>query len=262
MINLDKPPKIAATEVAAWTKNILGVSKAVSGYLEPEASGCLTVCIDRATRIVKFLQYADRSYIAGLRLYDQVPLESLRQICSEFVGPVFQRHDKTSAVRIRIIKDLNLIEYDKKKKLALLEINCQADTYIRTLCVHIGLILGVGGVMFDLRHVRSGLLDENTNLATMHDILDAHWLFKTRCDERYLRKIIIPLEYFLVKYKRIVVKESAVGALCYGASLYSGGVVCYDKHIRTGEEILLVSTKGEAVAIGSTFVFFLILTFF
>lgn len=34
-------------------------------------------------------------------------------------------------------------------------------TYIRTLCVHIGLLLGVGGHMQELRRVRSGVMTEN-----------------------------------------------------------------------------------------------------
>lgn len=39
--------------------------------------------------------------------------------------------------------------------------SCEAGTYIRTLCVHLGLMLGVGGQMQELRRVRSGVLGEN-----------------------------------------------------------------------------------------------------
>lgn len=52
----------------------------------------------------------------------------------------------------------------------------QAGTYIRTLCVHLGLLLGVGGHMQELRRVRSGILGEKNNMVTMHDVLDAQWL--------------------------------------------------------------------------------------
>lgn len=38
--------------------------------------------------------------------------------------------------------------------------SCEAGTYIRTLCVHLGLLLGVGGQMQELRRVRSGVLGE------------------------------------------------------------------------------------------------------
>ena len=42
-------------------------------------------------------------------------------------------------------------------------VKCEAGTYIRTLCVHIGLILGVGGQMQELRRVRSGIQSEDVN---------------------------------------------------------------------------------------------------
>ena len=40
-------------------------------------------------------------------------------------------------------------------------VSCEAGTYIRTLCVHLGLLLGVGGHMAELRRVRSGIQSEN-----------------------------------------------------------------------------------------------------
>jgi tRNA U55 pseudouridine synthase TruB len=43
-----------------------------------------------------------------------------------------------------------------------------AGTYIRTLCVHLGLLLGVGAHMQELRRVRSGVMTEKDNMVTMH----------------------------------------------------------------------------------------------
>ena len=39
-------------------------------------------------------------------------------------------------------------------------VSCEAGTYIRTMCVHLGLLLGVGGQMQELRRVRSGIQSE------------------------------------------------------------------------------------------------------
>lgn len=72
--------------------------------------------------------------------------------------------------------------------------SCQAGTYVRTLCVHLGLIVGTGGHMQELRRVRSGVLSEEGNLVTMHDVLDAQHVYDTKKDESYLRRIIMPLE--------------------------------------------------------------------
>lgn len=40
---------------------------------------------------------------------------------------------------------------------------CEAGTYVRTLCVHIGLLLGCGGVMEELRRIRSGIMSEDVS---------------------------------------------------------------------------------------------------
>merc|ERR1711985_216803 len=108
-------------------------------------------------------------------------------------GALFQRPPLISAVkrqlRIRTIYESKLIEYDEERNLVLFWISCEAGTYIRTLCVHLGLLLGVGGHMQELRRVRSGLLTENAKdcLVTCHDILDAQYVYDTTKDESYLR---------------------------------------------------------------------------
>lgn len=54
VINLDKPSNPSSHEVVAWVKKILKVEKTGhSGTLDPKVTGCLIVCIDRATRLVK-----------------------------------------------------------------------------------------------------------------------------------------------------------------------------------------------------------------
>ena len=44
--------------------------------------------------------------------------------------------------------------------------SCEAGTYIRTLCVHLGLLLGVGAQMHELRRVRSGIMQEGVSRKT------------------------------------------------------------------------------------------------
>ena len=47
-------------------------------------------------------------------------------------------------------------------------------------------------------------------LVTMHDVLDAQYLYDNHRDESYLRRVIKPLEALLVSHKRIFLKDSAV----------------------------------------------------
>ena len=45
---------------------------------------------------------------------------------------------------------------------------------------------------------------------TMHDVLDAQWMYDNQKDEAYLRRVIRPLESLLVSHKRVILKDSAV----------------------------------------------------
>ncbi|KAF9044849.1 putative rRNA pseudouridine synthase [Hymenopellis radicata] len=255
VINLDKPSNPSSHEVVAWLRRILRVEKTGhSGTLDPKVTGCLIVCIDRATRLVKSQQGAGKEYVCVLRLHAALPdPTALPRSLQTLSGALFQRPPLISAVkrqlRIRTIYESKLLEFDEKRNLAVFWVSCEAGTYIRTLCVHLGLILGVGGHMQELRRVRSGAMSENDDMVTMHDVLDAQWMYDNTRDESYLRRVIRPLECLLVGYKRIVVKDSAVNAVCYGAKLMIPGLLRYEADISLNEEVVLMTTKGEAIAL-------------
>lgn len=78
------------------------------------------------------------------------------------------------------------------------------------MCVHLGLVLGVGGQMLELRRVRSGIQSERDGMVTMHDVLDAMYLYENHKDESMLRRVIKPLEGLLVNHKRVIMKDSSV----------------------------------------------------
>lgn len=255
-INLDKPANPSSHEVVAWTRRILRVNKTGhSGTLDPKVTGCLIVCVDRATRLVKSQQSAGKEYIGVVRLHNAIDKEAkLAQAIETLTGALFQRPPLISAVkrqlRIRTIYKSKLLEYDADRHLGVFWVSCQAGTYIRTLCVHLGLLLGTGGHMQELRRVRSGAVTEDESMVTMHDVLDAQWMYDNHKDESYLRRVIRPLEALLVGLKRVVVKDSAVNAICYGAKLMIPGLLRFSDNIGNGEEVVLMTTKGEAIALG------------
>ncbi|KXS10073.1 putative rRNA pseudouridine synthase [Gonapodya prolifera JEL478] len=256
VINLDKPANPSSHEVVAWIRRILRVEKTGhSGTLDPKVTGCLIVCIDRATRLVKSQQGAGKEYVCVLRLHEALESEKkLTSALETLTGALFQRPPLISAVkrqlRIRTIHETKLYEFDNNRHLAVFWVSCEAGTYIRTLCVHLGLLLAVGGHMQELRRVRSGALSENDDMVTMHDVMDAQWLYDNTRDESYLRRAIRPLESLLTTYKRIVVKDSAVNAICYGAKLMVPGLLRFESSIDINEEVVLMTTKGEAIALG------------
>ncbi|KAM7501913.1 hypothetical protein LguiB_000817 [Lonicera macranthoides] len=256
VLNLDKPANPSSHEVVAWIKRILRVEKTGhSGTLDPKVTGNLIVCIDRATRLVKSQQGAGKEYVCVARLHSGVPdVAKVARALETLTGAVFQRPPLISAVkrqlRIRTIYESKMLEYDADKHLVVFWISCEAGTYVRTLCVHLGLILGVGGHMQELRRVRSGIMGEKDNMVTMHDVMDAQWVYDNNRDESYLRRVIMPLEVLLTSYKRLVVKDSAVNAICYGAKLMIPGLLRFENDIEVGEEVVLMTTKGEAIALG------------
>ena len=255
-INLDKPANPSSHEVVAWIKRILRVEKTGhSGTLDPKVTGCLIVCIDRATRLVKSQQSAGKEYVAIVRLHGAVESQhKVARAIETLTGALFQRPPLIAAVkrqlRIRTIYESKLVEYDAARHLGVFWVSCEAGTYIRTLCVHLGLLLGVGGHMQELRRVRSGALDETNGLVTMHDVLDAQWVFDNQKDEGYLRRVVRPLEVLLTGFKRVVVKDSAVNAICYGAKLMIPGLLRFADDVNVNDEVVIMTTKGEAVAVG------------
>lgn len=254
VINLDKPANPSSHEVVSWIKRILKVEKTGhSGTLDPKVTGDLIVCINRATRLVKSQQSAGKEYVCVMRMHGPVEEHKLISAIDTLTGSLFQRPPLISAVkrqlRVRTIYDSKLLYHDKVRNLAVFHVSCEAGTYIRTLCVHLGLLLGVGGHMEELRRVRSGALSENDNLRTMHDVMDAQWMYENTKNEDYLRKVIMPLETLLVGYKRIVVKDSAVNAVCYGAKLMVPGLLRFESNIEVNDEVVLMTTKGEAIAL-------------
>jgi len=255
VINLDKPANPSSHEIVAWIKKILKVEKTGhSGTLDPKVTGCLIVCLNRATRLVKAQQSAGKEYVGIVKFHNPIENKAVIEDClKRLQGACFQRPPLISSVkrelRVRTIYDYKLIEFDKEKNMAIFWISCEAGTYVRTMCVHMGLLAKTGGHMQELRRVRSGILREDASMVTMHDVLDAQYVYEQTKKEDYLRRVVRPLEILLTNYPRIVIKDSAVNAICYGAKLTVPGVLRFENNIENGKEIVIITTKGEAVAI-------------
>ena len=65
----------------AWIKRILRVDKTGhSGTLDPKVTGCLIVCVERATRLVKSQQSAGKEYVCIYRLHESVETKRVLQV--------------------------------------------------------------------------------------------------------------------------------------------------------------------------------------
>lgn len=155
----------------------------------------------------KFYLFTGKEYVCVLRLHSSLPNPTaLPRALQTLTGALFQRPPLISAVkrqlRIRTIHESKLFEFDEKRNLAVFWVSCEAGTYIRTLCVHLGLVLGVGGHMQELRRVRSGAMSENDDIVTMHDVLDAQWLYDNTRDGQSL--LLLYLSSVRFTFSRVI----------------------------------------------------------
>jgi H/ACA ribonucleoprotein complex subunit 4 len=149
--------------------------------------------------------------------------------------------------RKRTIYRLEVHEIDGRT--VLFTCSCQGGTYIRKLCSDIGEVLGCGAHMRELRRTRAGPLTENTGIVTLHELSAAQTELEAG-NEAPMRAMIKPMEIALGTLPQIVIRDSAVDAVCHGADLAIPGIVKLDSMIEKTKPVALFSLKGEAVALG------------
>ena len=251
MINLDKPCGPTSHQVDAWVKEVLEVDKAGhGGTLDPNATGILPVAVGDGTRALQVLLSAGKEYVGIMRLHKNADKNEILDVCNGFIGDIHQIPPVRSAVkrvrRRRRIYYLAVIQI--KDKDVLFHVGCEAGTYVRTLCVDIGKKLRCGAHLAELRRTRVGNLREE-NSVILQDVKDAHIFWKEENDEKELRSVILPMERLLDHLPKIVIRDSAVDALCHGANLAVPGVVEIDTDIKKGDMAAVLTMKEEGVAL-------------
>ena len=254
IILLDKPSGPTSHELVAWTKRILGITKAGhSGTLDPGTTGLLPIGLGDATKALSILLLGPKEYYAVARIHQQRDPGLIDSVLGQFTGEIYQRPPQRSSVkrstRVRRIYELQRLE--SAENILLLRVLCEAGTYIRKLVYDIGEVLGTGATMFELRRTRVSVFSESPdNLVRLHDLVDAVETYKETKKEEKIRSIIKPIEVALEGVLSVAVKDSAVDALCHGAQVAIPGIVAIDKNIRKGNLVAIYSLKGEIVALG------------
>ena len=78
---------------------------------------------------------------------------------------------------------------------------------------------------------------------------DSYVFWKEEKDEKEFRLKIHPMEKLLSYLPKIVVRDSAVDAICHGAGLAVPGVVEVDTDIKKDDIVAILTLKGEGVAL-------------
>ena len=255
IIILDKPPGPTSHETVAWTKRILKLSKiGHSGTLDPQVSGVLPLGLGEATKALGVLLYGPKEYHALGRIHSLPSKEKLNEVVDLFRGEIFQKPPQRSAVvrqtRTRTIYELEVIE--QKERLLLTRILCEAGTYIRKLYYDIGEILGPGATMIELRRTRVDQFYESDGLVTLHELANAFALWEETKDPSKLMTMIKPVEAALSELRSVIIRDSAVDALCHGAQLAIPGILKISPNLKKGDIVAVYTQKGEAVALAES----------
>jgi tRNA pseudouridine55 synthase len=194
VIVLDKPQGITSAKAVAIVKSVFDARKTGhTGTLDPIATGVLVCCINRATKLARFLLNDRKKYRATLRLgietdtqdasgeiisssaADSCSKQQVESVFSRFEGVYLQTPPAFSALKHRgkplyayarrgetiykpprsvEIQSLQMIKYDLP--FVQFEVACTSGMYVRTLCADIGKRLGCGGHLTELRRLVSG----------------------------------------------------------------------------------------------------------
>ncbi|WEL22284.1 Pseudouridine synthase [Halorhabdus sp. BNX81] len=226
-----------------------------AGTLDPKVTGCLPMLLGDATRMAQVFDDSDKAYIAVLELHERLAdPATLEAVADEFEGELYQKPPKKSAVvrrlRSRKIHSLDVLEAEDRR--ALISIRCESGTYIRKLCHDMGLALGTGAHMGDLRRTATDPFDDS-DLVTMHDFVDALAWWREDDDPDPLREVVQPAERALVDLPSVTIAPSAAESVAEGAPVYAPGVIDADDGLDPAAEPLVACyiPNGAAVCLGT-----------
>jgi len=258
VVNLDKPPGPSAHQVASWVRDAVDDALvetdqdigrvAHGGTLDPTVTGCLPILLGNAVRIAQVFDDAVKEYVTILELHDHAPPD-FAEVVAQFEGDIYQKPPRKSAVKRRLrtrrIHDLDVLE--RLDRRALLRVRCDSGTYVRKLCHDIGLTLGTGAHMGELRRTATGDFDD-TDLVTMETFVDALAEWTDRGDDAPLREVIDPAERALTGYPQVTIAPSAAREVANGAPVYAPGVI--ESAGTHGDLVCCVTPDDTAVCLG------------
>ena len=273
IINFYKPKGMTSHGAVNFFRKLLNIKRiGHTGTLDPNAEGVLPICIGKATRVSEYLLTEDKEYLGELTLGaatdtqdgdgqvisrsdKMVSEEEIRNSFEKFKGEISQIPPMYSALKkngkklYELAREGIIIERDPRNisiyKLDIEEIfnnnkirfltKCSRGTYIRTLCNDIGEDLGTFGYMSDLLRVSVGPFK-------IEDSYKKENLENLSLTE--IEKLIVPIDYALMKFKEINIEEN------YYSKLVNGVKVEVDDNSYVLGETLRVYSKNRFIGIG------------
>ncbi|MGH2784531.1 MAG: tRNA pseudouridine(55) synthase TruB [Actinomycetota bacterium] len=200
IVVVDKPAGMTSHDVVAVVRRRLGERRVGhAGTLDPDATGVLVLGVGRATRLLRFIEGAEKAYeaevVIGIETTSQdasgdvvaesdasaVTREDVEKAAATLTGAIDQIPPMVSAVKVggerlyrkarrgevverqprRVtIYEFSLAGFEPgSRAVARFLVRCSPGTYVRTLAHDLGGALGVGAHVSALRRIRVGSFD-------------------------------------------------------------------------------------------------------
>ncbi len=202
ILHFDKPLGWTSFNLVARVRWLIcrkaGIKKLKVGHagtLDPLATGVMTVCVGKATKLISQLQAHTKEYVATLQLgattpsYDlekpidthypteHITREKVLQVLQKFLGRIEQIPPSYSACKVNghraydlarkgkevelrpkvlVIDELELLDFNPETMQMTIRVTCSKGTYIRALARDIGEALDSGAHLISLRRTRVG----------------------------------------------------------------------------------------------------------
>ena len=274
IVIVDKPVGWTSQDVVSKLRGKLHTKRiGHGGTLDPMATGVLPVFVGRATRGVEFFEHAEKTYETVLRLglltdtedtsgtvleerSVAVTEEQLEAALAQFRGEILQIPPMYSALKVNgqklydlarkgkeverqprpiTIHELELLGFDGRD--AKLRVRCSKGTYIRTLCKDIGLALGCGGCMAELRRTAAGAYTE-AEAVKLETLIDSEE------PEVFLR----PVDTMFARYEAIILTENQEKRCrCGNSFTLPGADGTYRAYGQNGEFLMLAKRENDVL---------------
>ena len=214
ILNIDKPQGITSHDVVDIVRKIFpGIKVGHTGTLDPIATGVLPICIGKATKLSDELLSENKVYkvkmllgvetdtydITGKIVFANTLNEDeiyIKERIKRFIGkssqipPIYSaikikgkkayeyaRNNENVSLKPREIEIFNMddIDVNLRKRQVSFVVSCTKGTYIRSLVHDIGIKLGCGATMIELKRLKTGDFDINDSI-DLYEFLNLEYL--------------------------------------------------------------------------------------
>jgi tRNA pseudouridine55 synthase len=279
-LNLDKPLGITSHDAVERVRRLYGTRRVGhTGTLDPQASGVLPLLLGPATRFAEFLQHCGKTYqvVARLGLVTDtqdatgaqlehsglVPeADEVVELLHSFLGEGSQVPPMYSALKVGgrrlyelaragqsverasrpiVVDSITDVVYEYP--LLSFRIAVSSGTYIRTICHDLGLRLGCGAIMAELRRLAVGpfLVETSSTLDELGRCAEAHRLAAVR-----------PLEEVFAYLPAVRVLPEKVAYVGHGRKLGPRDIEGVAE-LDDGARVRVLSPAGKMLAMGQGF---------